>query len=127
MDQELFTKVTGVTRKYEDIEKDFKEAYGEEAEEKLKARVKAWVGEGKVFDFEINEIYPLSKVQEVLNAAGVGYNLSEADVETGSDDSSDDNQNTPTTPTTPTEGSGDNTGSYDDTEPEGSVDTSDNS
>ena len=57
VDQELFTKVTGVTRKYEDIVKDFEDAYGDEATEKLKERVKAWVGEGKVFDFEIDEKY----------------------------------------------------------------------
>ena len=100
MDQELFTKVTGVTRKYDDIVKDFQDAYGDEATEKLQARIKAWVGEGKVFDFDIDEKYPLSKAQELLDAAGVDYDLSEADVETGS--SNDD------------EPTGGNTNSYDD-------------
>ena len=89
VDQELFTKVTGVTRKYEDIVKDFEDAYGDEATEKLKERVKAWVGEGKVFDFEIDEKYPIARAQELLDSVGVDYDLSEADVETGSSDDND--------------------------------------
>ena len=87
-DQKLFTKVTGVTKNFEEIEAGFKEAYGDEADSKLKARIKAWVGEGKAFDFNIDEKYPLSKAQELLDAAEVGYNLSEADVEEGSTDDS---------------------------------------
>lgn len=88
MDQKTFTMVTGITRKYEDIVEDFK-VYGDEATKKLQERVKAWVGEGKVFDCEIDaEKYPhIAKAQEVLDAAGVDYDLSEADVETGSTDS----------------------------------------
>lgn len=110
MDQKTFTMVTGVTRKYEDIVEDFK-VYGDEAEKKLKERVKAWVGEGKVFDCEIDaEKYPhIAKAQEVLDAANVDYDLSEADVETGSTDSGSSDTPAPT----PAPGSSDN-GSYDD-------------
>lgn len=122
MDQKTFTMVTGVTRKYEDIVEDFK-VYGDEAEKKLKERVKAWVGEGKVFDCEIDaEKYPhIAKAQEVLDAANVDYDLSEADVETGSSDSTSD---TPAPVDNPSDsGSSDTGGSYDD---EGSDDEGSN-
>ena len=81
----LFTKVTGVTQDLEEFKASFKAAYPDDWEDRFKARVKALIGEGAMFDKE-DAFGRVADAHSLLSELGIEDTLSEVDVETGSYD-----------------------------------------